>query len=92
MKICRVEQPNGEFIGMEAPDPIAMAGEVLVRVRASGVNPLDTKIRGGLAAHAKQRLPIVAARSGQPGPAISRFPRSPMRPMVSRGPIRSSGS
>lgn len=36
-----------------------MAGEVLVRVRASGVNPLDTKIRAGLAAHAKQPLPAV---------------------------------
>jgi NADPH:quinone reductase len=32
---------------------------VLVRIRASGVNPLDTKIRAGKAAHAKQRLPAV---------------------------------
>jgi len=32
---------------------------VLVRVRASGVNPLDTKIRAGKAAHAKQPLPAV---------------------------------
>lgn len=59
MKIYRVEQPNGEFVETEAPDPIAMAGEVLVRVRASGVNPLDTKIRAGQAAHAKQPLPAV---------------------------------
>ena len=30
-----------------------------MRIRASGVNPLDTKIRAGKAAHAKQRLPAV---------------------------------
>jgi NADPH:quinone reductase-like Zn-dependent oxidoreductase len=32
---------------------------VLVRVVASGVNPLDTKIRAGQAAHARQPLPAV---------------------------------
>jgi NADPH:quinone reductase-like Zn-dependent oxidoreductase len=59
MKIYRVEQPDGDFIETVVPDPIAKAGEVLVRVRASGVNPLDTKIRAGQAAHAKQPLPAV---------------------------------
>jgi NADPH:quinone reductase len=59
MKIYRVEQPNGDFVETVVPDPIAMAGEVLVRVLASGVNPLDTKIRAGQAAHAKQPLPAV---------------------------------
>lgn len=59
MKIYRVEHPDGDFVETVVPDPIAMAGEVLVRVRASGVNPLDTKIRAGLAAHAKQPLPAV---------------------------------
>jgi len=59
MKSYRVEQPNGDFIEIVVPDPVAMAGEVLVRVRASGVNPLDTKIRAGLAAHAKHPLPAV---------------------------------
>lgn len=34
-------------------------GEVLIRVAASGVNPLDTKIRAGAAGHAKQLLPAV---------------------------------
>src|SRR5262249_2342697 len=33
--------------------------EVLVRVRASGVNPLDTKIRAGKAAHARHPLPVI---------------------------------
>src|ERR1700679_3067742 len=59
MKIYRVEQPNGDFIEAIAPDPIPKAGEVLVRIHASGVNPLDTKIRAGEAAHAKQPLPAV---------------------------------
>ncbi len=59
MKIYRVEQSGGAFIETTVPDPITKAGEVLVRVRASGVNPLDTKIRAGQAAHAKQPLPAV---------------------------------
>ncbi|MBW9114702.1 zinc-dependent alcohol dehydrogenase family protein [Rhizobium cauense] len=39
--------------------PTPKAGEVLVRVKASGLNPLDLKIRAGLAAHAKQPLPAI---------------------------------
>jgi NADPH:quinone reductase len=38
---------------------VLKANHVLIRVRASGVNPLDAKIRGGKAAHAKQLLPAV---------------------------------
>jgi NADPH2:quinone reductase len=34
-------------------------GEVLVRIRSSAVNPLDLKIRGGEAAHARQPLPAI---------------------------------
>ncbi|ORB64771.1 zinc-dependent alcohol dehydrogenase family protein [Mycolicibacterium tusciae] len=37
----------------EIPDPTPGPGQVLVRVMASGVNPLDIKIRRGEAAHAK---------------------------------------
>jgi NADPH2:quinone reductase len=59
MKIYRVEEPSGDFVETIVPDPVAQAGEVLVRIRASGVNPLDTKIRAGQAAHAKQPLPAV---------------------------------
>ena len=36
-----------------------VAGEVLVRIAASGVNPLDTKIHAGEAGHARQRLPAI---------------------------------
>ncbi len=39
--------------------PVPGAGEVLVRVHAAGVNPLDIKISTGAAAHAKQPLPAV---------------------------------
>jgi NADPH2:quinone reductase len=43
----------------DIPDPTAGPGEVLVRVMASGVNPLDTKIHRGEAAHAKVAPPAV---------------------------------
>ena len=43
----------------EIPAPTPDPGEVLVRVMASGVNPLDTKIRRGNAAHAKMAPPAV---------------------------------
>jgi NADPH:quinone reductase-like Zn-dependent oxidoreductase len=39
--------------------PVAGPGQVLVRVCASGVNPLDTKIAAGKADHAQARLPAV---------------------------------
>lgn len=39
--------------------PIPAAGQVLVRTEASGVNPLDTKIRRGNAPHARHPLPAV---------------------------------
>lgn len=42
---------------VERPTP--KSGEVLVRIKASGVNPLDTKIRAGAAAHARHPLPAI---------------------------------
>ena len=35
------------------PRPQPDAGQVLVRIHASGVNPLDTKIRAGAAEHGR---------------------------------------
>lgn len=54
-----VEKPRGDFkeYGFARQSPGAR--EVLVRIAASGVNPLDTKIRAGIAAHARQPLPAV---------------------------------
>jgi len=54
-----VDQAGGPFRLTEVSRPVPSAGEVLVRIRASGVNPLDVKIRGGAAAHAKQPLPAI---------------------------------
>src|SRR5215207_5212538 len=41
------------------PRPDPGPGEVLVRITASGTNPLDLKIRDGAAAHAQTQLPAV---------------------------------
>ncbi|MEV0426547.1 zinc-dependent alcohol dehydrogenase family protein [Micromonospora sp. NPDC050495] len=43
----------------EIDQPAAGAGQVLVRIVASGVNPLDTKIQAGKAPHARVRPPAV---------------------------------
>jgi NADPH2:quinone reductase len=39
--------------------PSAGTGQVLVRIKASGVNPVDTKIVAGKAAHAQPKLPAI---------------------------------
>ncbi|MEJ6555827.1 NADP-dependent oxidoreductase [Microbacterium esteraromaticum] len=42
----------------EIPDPVAEAGEIVVRIEAAGVNPLDAKLRRG----ARPSPPIVEPR------------------------------
>jgi len=59
MKIFVVETANGPFQEVEAKKPELLPGHVLVKISASGVNPLDTKIRAGHAKHARQPLPAV---------------------------------
>jgi NADPH2:quinone reductase len=54
-----LEHTDGPFNQVDLPRPAISAGQVLVRINASGVNPLDTKIRAGKAPHAKQPLPAV---------------------------------
>ncbi len=59
MQALVVEEAGGPFVTTTLPMPTPAAGEVLVRIAASGVNPLDTKVRAGKAGHAKQALPAV---------------------------------
>src|SRR5580692_5277549 len=59
MRAYVVEAAGGDFRKVDLPRPILEKNQVLVRIQASGVNPLDTKIRAGKAAHAQQPLPAV---------------------------------
>lgn len=59
MRAMTVEVAGGDFLSTQVPVPAAAPGQVLVRIVASGVNPLDTKIRAGTADHAQQALPAV---------------------------------
>lgn len=59
MKAALVETANGPFRLTDISRPALKTGEVLVCIHASGVNPLDTKIRAGAAAHARHPLPAV---------------------------------
>jgi NADPH:quinone reductase-like Zn-dependent oxidoreductase len=78
MRAYIVEQAGGAFIAVDMPRPAPAVGQVLVRVRASGVNPLDTKIRAGKAEHAKQPLPAIlgmdmAGVVEEIGPGVTAF-------------------
>jgi NADPH2:quinone reductase len=53
------EAADASFHLAKIPVPALRPGHVLVKVMASGVNPLDSKIRQGAAAHARQPLPAV---------------------------------
>jgi NADPH:quinone reductase-like Zn-dependent oxidoreductase len=53
------EAPSQPLRRRSVPRPVPRSGEVLIRTIASGVNPLDTKIHGGAAAHARQPLPAI---------------------------------
>lgn len=62
----------------ELPQPVAGPGQVLVRIHASGVNPLDLKIAAGSAGHARMPLPAVlgidmAGQVEAVGPGVSGF-------------------
>jgi len=59
MMAAVVEDPNTAFQYKQIVRPVLLPGHVLVRVRSSGVNPLDLKIKAGTAAHARHPLPAV---------------------------------
>jgi NADPH2:quinone reductase len=73
-----LEKTNGPFVLHDLPKPSPGKGQVLVRIHASGINPLDTKIFSGQAGHAKQPLPAVlgldmAGTIEQIGPGVRAF-------------------
>jgi len=59
MQALVLNRYDGPLEMTELSRPTAGQGQVLVRIKASGLNPLDTKIRAGSAAHAKHPLPLV---------------------------------
>jgi NADPH:quinone reductase-like Zn-dependent oxidoreductase len=78
MQAYIVEEPGGDFRKVDLPRPTAGTNQVLVRVSASGVNPLDAKNRAGKAAHARQPLPAVlgidmAGIVEEAGPGVTAF-------------------
>lgn len=66
------------FHQTELDIPLPKRGEVLIKVHASGVNPIDTKIRKGIAPYAMPELPAilgtdVAGEIVQLGEGVSNF-------------------
>src|SRR5215470_4790733 len=59
MQVYRVEHPDGPFTVVDLPRPAPARDQVLVRIHAAGINPLDIKIRAGSAVHAQQPLPAI---------------------------------
>ena len=59
MRAAVLDSHHAPFRIAEIARPKPDAGQVLVRIKASGVSPLDTKIRAGQAAHARQPLPAI---------------------------------
>jgi NADPH:quinone reductase-like Zn-dependent oxidoreductase len=59
MRAVLLQEFDTPLVLGEINKPTTGRGQVLVKIKASGVNPLDTKIRAGKAAHAKRTLPAV---------------------------------
>src|SRR6201997_763700 len=78
MQAAVLDGPKQPFRVASILRPAPARGEVLVRIKASGVNPLDTKIRAGQAAHARQPLPAIlgldmAGTVEEIGPGVLNF-------------------
>lgn len=80
MQAAVLDAPNAPFRVASIARPSPEAGQVLVRIVASGVAPLDTKIHAGQAAHARHPLPNIlgmdmAGVVESVGPGVSGFRR-----------------
>lgn len=78
MRALVLDRPDGPLRRAELARPVPAAGQALVRIAASGVNPLDLKIRAGAAAHARHNLPAVlgidlAGTVAAVGPGVTGF-------------------
>jgi NADPH2:quinone reductase len=78
MQAAVLENHNAPFRLASIARPVPQAGQVLVRIMASGVNPLDLKIRAGAAAHAHHPLPAIlgidlAGVIAEVGPDVDSF-------------------
>jgi NADPH2:quinone reductase len=78
MQALLLRDYNAPLERVQLPRPRPAQGEVLVRVAASGLNPLDLKIRAGAAAHARHPLPLVlgidmAGVVQEVGPGVTGF-------------------
>ncbi|GAA2191371.1 zinc-dependent alcohol dehydrogenase family protein [Micromonospora lupini] len=78
MRAVVLKEFGGPLVLTEVETPAPGPGQVLVRVVASGVNPLDIKIRAGKAAHARHNPPAVlgldlAAVVAEVGPGVTGF-------------------
>jgi NADPH:quinone reductase-like Zn-dependent oxidoreductase len=59
MQAALLDEAKQPFRIASVARPRPAPGEVLVRIKASGVNPLDLKIRAGQAAHARHPFPAI---------------------------------
>jgi NADPH:quinone reductase len=59
MTAAVLDVPGAPFRIMSVARPVPESGQVLVRIEASGVNPLDIKIHAGEAPHARHPLPAI---------------------------------
>ena len=80
MQAAVLENHEAPFRLTSVPRPVPGPGQVLVRVAASAINPLDLKIRAGAAAHARHPLPAIlgidlAGTVEATGEAVTRFRR-----------------
>jgi NADPH2:quinone reductase len=78
MQALVLNRQHGPLELTNLPKPVPAAGQVLVRIAASGLNPLDAKIRAGQAAHAKHPMPLVlgidlAGTVEAVGPGVTAF-------------------